>query len=348
MTNERVKNKETIQSKVTAPSLQGRAGGESKSSGGESKSSGGESITVIKVGGAVVEDPAQLATLLDNFAAIPGPKVLVHGGGRTATALAAQLGIESRMVGGRRITDAQTLRVVTMVYAGLVNKNIVAQLQARGINALGLTGADLNLIRAHRRPVTHDGTDFGYVGDVDSADGQRLRQLLELGITPVIAPLTHDGHGNLLNTNPDTMAQTIATALASAQPNCPLSIVHSQSPSPTTPTALNDKPSTLNESPSALNESPSPLNAKRTTLTFCFELPGVLRDPADPTTLIPRITEAQLSALIADGTVSGGMIPKLQNAFAALHAGVATVRITNIHNLTAGTIIMLGEQDALM
>ena len=333
-----MKNEEYSQSKVTAPSLQGRAGGESKSSGGESKSSGGESITVIKVGGAVVEDPAQLATLLDNFAAIPGPKVLVHGGGRTATALAAQLGIESRMVGGRRITDAQTLRVVTMVYAGLVNKNIVAQLQARGINALGLTGADLNIISAHRRPVTPDGTDFGYVGDVDSADGQRLRQLLELGITPVIAPLTHDGHGNLLNTNADTMAQTIATALASAQPNCPLSIVHSQFPSPS---PLNDKPSALNESPSTLNDKPSTLNAQRTTLTFCFELPGVLRDPADPTTLIPRITEAQLPALIADGTVSGGMIPKLQNAFAALHAGVATVRITNIHNLTAGTLLAL-------
>ena len=333
-----MKNEEYNQSKVIAPSLAGRAGG--------------ESITVIKVGGAVVEDPAQLATLLDNFAAIPGHKVLVHGGGRTATALAAQLGIESRMVGGRRITDAQTLRVVTMVYAGLVNKNIVAQLQARGINALGLTGADLNIISAHRRPVTPDGTDFGYVGDVDSADGQRLRQLLELGITPVIAPLTHDGHGNLLNTNADTMAQTIATALASAQPNCPLSIVHSQFPSPSPlndkPSALNESPSALNESPSTLNDKPSTLNAQRTTPTFCFELPGVLRDPADPTTLIPRITEAQLPALIADGTVSGGMIPKLQNAFAALHAGVASVRITNIHNLTAGTIITLGEQDALM
>ena len=327
-----MENKEYSQSKVTAPSLAGRAGG-------ESKSSGGESITVIKVGGAVVEDPAQLATLLDNFAATPGPKVLVHGGGRTATALAAQLGIESRMVGGRRITDAQTLRVVTMVYAGLVNKNIVAQLQARGINALGLTGADLNIISAHRRPVTPDGTDFGYVGDVDSADGQRLRQLLELGITPVIAPLTHDGHGNLLNTNADTMAQTIATALATPQPNCPLSIVHSQYPTP-----LNDKPSTLNESPSAqpnFQSSIFNLQFSPPTLTFCFELPGVLRDPADPTTLIPLITEAQLSALIADGTVSGGMIPKLQNAFAALHAGVATVRITNIHNLTAGTLLAL-------
>ena len=167
-------------------------------------------ITVIKVGGAVVEQPASLSTLLDQFVRLEGPKVLVHGGGRSATALAAQLGIESQMVGGRRITDAHMLRIVTMVYGGLVNKNIVAQLQARGVNALGLTGADLNLIRAHRRPVTPEGIDFGFVGDVDSADGPRLHQLLGSGIVPVIAPLTHDGQGNLLNTNADTMAMTVA------------------------------------------------------------------------------------------------------------------------------------------
>lgn len=250
-------------------------------------------ITVIKVGGAVVEDPEQLSILLDSFVKVEGPKVMVHGGGRSATKMSAQLGIESQMVGGRRITDAEMLRVVTMVYGGLVNKNIVAQLQARGVNALGLTGADLNLIRAHRRPVTPDGIDFGFVGDVDSADGNRLLQLLQSGITPVIAPLTHDGQGNLLNTNADTMAQTVATAIA-----------------------------------------PS-------FLTFCFDLPGVMRDPADPSTLIPHINEADFQAFMADGTVAGGMIPKLQNAFAALHAGVHAVRITSIHDLQGGTLIIL-------
>lgn len=249
-------------------------------------------INVIKVGGAVVEDPAQLTTLLDEFAKIGGPKVLVHGGGRSATKLAAQLGIESHMVGGRRVTDAEMLRVATMVYAGLVNKNIVAQLQARGVNAMGLCGADMDIVRAHRRPVTPEGIDFGFVGDVDSADGRRLQQLLDAGITPVIAPLTHDGQGHLLNTNADTMAATIAVALA-----------------------------------------------RGATLTFCFELPGVLRDASDPSTLIPHLTEADFRALVADGTIGGGMIPKLENAFKALHEGVSSVRITNIENLEGGTII---------
>ena len=251
--------------------------------------------SIIKVGGAVVEDPAQLSLLLDSFVKVEGPKVLVHGGGRTATNLAKQLGIESKMVGGRRITDAEMLRVVTMVYGGLVNKNIVAQLQARGINALGLTGADLNLIQAHRRPTTPEGIDFGFVGDVDSADGSRLLQLLNAGITPVIAPLTHDGKGNLLNTNADTMAQTVATAIAA------------------TTTSVN--------------------------LTFCFELPGVMRDPADTSSLIPHLTESEFRTLVSDGTIAGGMIPKLENAFAALRAGVSSVRITNVNNLQGGTVI---------
>ncbi len=263
-------------------------------------------LNVIKVGGAVVEEPKQLAALLDEFAKVEGPKVLVHGGGRSATKLAAQLGIESRMVGGRRITDAAMLQVVTMVYAGLVNKNIVAQLQARGINAIGLTGADLNLISAHRRPVTPEGIDFGYVGDVDFADGESLFQLISMGATPVVAPLTHDGEGQLLNTNADTMAQTIAVALSK-----PIADV---------------------------NYSPDEV-----TLTFCFELPGVLRDPADPTTLIPIITEDYFQALVADGIVAGGMIPKLENAFRALHAGVASIRITNVNNLEGGTVVTLNN-----
>ena len=255
----------------------------------------GREYHVIKVGGAVVEDAEQLAILLDEFGRIEGPKVLVHGGGRTATNLAKQLGIESQMVGGRRITDAEMLKVVTMVYGGLVNKNIVAQLQARGVNALGLTGADINLVRAHRRPITPEGVDFGFVGDVDSADGAQLMRLLEMGITPVIAPLTHDGQGHMLNINADTMAQTAAVALSAVAP--------------------------------------------KVTLTYCFELPGVMRDPADPASLIPHITEESFKALVADGTIAGGMIPKLENAFAAIRAGVAAVRITHISDLQGGTVI---------
>jgi len=171
------------------------------------------SLTVQKVGGAVVENAESLAQLIRDFAAIPGPKVLVHGGGRSATALATRLGLETQMVEGRRITDDDMLKVVTMVYGGLVNKNIVAQLQAAGINALGLTGADMDVIRSHRRPLKN-GIDYGWVGDVDRADGQRLALLISEGVVPVIAPLTHDGQGHMLNTNADTMAQTVACALA--------------------------------------------------------------------------------------------------------------------------------------
>lgn len=269
------------------------------------------SATVIKVGGAVVEDPAQLAILLDEFQKIEGPKVLVHGGGRSATKLAAQLGLESKMVGGRRITDAEMLRVVTMVYGGLVNKNVVAQLQARGVNALGLTGADMNIVRAHRRPITPDGVDFGFVGDVDSADGERLQQLLQMGITPVIAPLTHDGAGNMLNINADTMAQTVAVALSRATKKGVLPV----------------------------GDSAAGLEGGSTTLTYCFELPGVMRNPEDASSLITEISEQTFRELVADGTVSGGMIPKLENAFAAIHAGVSSVRITSIHHLQGGTIL---------
>lgn len=171
-----------------------------------------EKLTVIKVGGKIVEEEATLARLLADFSAIEGKKVLVHGGGRSATRLATQLGIESRMVDGRRITDADTLRVVTMVYGGLVNKNIVAGLQARGVNAIGLTGADMNVIRSVRRPVRE--VDYGFVGDVERVDADALASLLRQGLVPVMAPLTHDGQGSLLNTNADTIAGETAKALA--------------------------------------------------------------------------------------------------------------------------------------
>lgn len=229
-----------------------------------------------------MEDEEQLARLLNDFAAIEGNKVLVHGGGRRATKVAASLGIESKMVNGRRITDRDMLEVVTMVYGGLVNKNVVARLQANGVNALGLTGADMDVLRSRKRPVK-DGIDFGYVGDVERADGKALQTLIEAGIVPVMAPLTHDGYGNILNTNADTIAGETAKALA------PFYDV---------------------------------------TLIYSFEKKGVLANPDDDDNVIPMITPADFERYKADGTVAGGMIPKLENAFAAIDAGVGRVIIT--------------------
>ena len=241
-----------------------------------------EKLTVVKVGGAVVEDEAQLTQLLKDFSAIKGKKVLIHGGGRRATQVAASLGIESKMVDGRRITDADMLSVVTMVYGGLVNKNLVARLQANGVNALGLTGADVDVIRSHKRPIK-DGVDFGFVGDVDRADGQMLSHLIQAGITPVMAPLTHDGQGHILNTNADTIASETAKALA------PYYDV---------------------------------------TLIYSFEKKGVLRNPDDDNSVIPTITRADFEQYKADGTISGGMLPKIENALSAVDAGVSKVIIT--------------------
>jgi len=170
-------------------------------------------LTIIKVGGKVVENPDSLNMLLDQFKRISGYKMLVHGGGSTATLIAEKLGIETQMVEGRRITDEATLDVVTMVYGGLVNKKIVAGLQARNCNALGLTGADLSLVRAKKRPVKT--IDYGFVGDVEEVNSRELRLLLAENVVPVVAPITHDGKGSLLNTNADTMAAEIAADLAS-------------------------------------------------------------------------------------------------------------------------------------
>lgn len=239
-------------------------------------------LTVIKVGGQVVEKQDSLAALLDDFSAIEGRKVLVHGGGKSATQLATQLGIETKMVDGRRITDAEMLKVVMMVYGGLVNKNIVAQLQARGINALGLTGADMNILLSHKR-VGAD-VDYGFVGDVDIVDGKMLSTLIEEGVVPVMAPLTHDGKGQMLNTNADTIAAETAKGLVPYYKVC---------------------------------------------LKYCFEKKGVLLNPDDEESVIPIIHKHEFEQLKADGIVSGGMIPKLQNAFNALDAGIGQVFINN-------------------
>jgi acetylglutamate kinase len=169
-------------------------------------------LTIVKVGGKVVENPESLNALLDQFCRISGNKILVHGGGRSATEMATKLGIETNMVEGRRITHKEMLDVVTMVYGGLVNKKIVALLQSRGCNAIGLTGADLDFIQAHKRPVTD--IDYGFVGDVDDVNSNELRLLINENVIPVVAPLTHDGKGNLLNTNADTIASEIAVEFA--------------------------------------------------------------------------------------------------------------------------------------
>ncbi|MGL4520056.1 MAG: acetylglutamate kinase [Phocaeicola sp.] len=171
-----------------------------------------EKLTIVKVGGKIVEETHSLQQLLADFSAIPGYKLLVHGGGRSATKIATQLGIESQMVNGRRITDAETLQVVTMVYGGLVNKSIVAGLQAKGVNAMGLTGADMDVIRSVKRPVKE--VDYGFVGDVKQVNASLLATLIGEGVVPVMAPLTHDGEGNMLNTNADTIAGETAKALA--------------------------------------------------------------------------------------------------------------------------------------
>jgi acetylglutamate kinase len=171
-----------------------------------------DKLTIIKVGGKVVEEPESLNTLLNQIHSVSGNKILIHGGGRTATEIAAKLGIKTKMVDGRRITDEETLEVVTMVYGGLINKRIVAGLQARNCNAVGLTGADLDLIRAKKRPVNK--IDYGFVGDVDDVNTRELRMLINENVVPVIAPLTHDGKGNILNTNADTIASEIAIELS--------------------------------------------------------------------------------------------------------------------------------------
>ena len=259
-------------------------------------------IQVIKIGGGVLENEAQRNAFLRQFAAIEGPKVLVHGGGRLATTMAERLGVETQMIDGRRVTDKETLDIVTMVYGGLVNKQVVAQLQTMGVNAIGMTGVDGGWMKSVKRPIKN-GIDYGYVGDVVEVNGAHLRTLLDNGLTPVIAPITFSADGLLLNTNADTVASETAVGLVESR---------------------------------KLNVEGREANVQ---LTFCFEKAGVLRDADDESTLIPRITRESYKQLLADGIVSGGMIPKIDNAFAAIEHGVQSVRITHASNLQGGTVI---------
>lgn len=253
-------------------------------------------LTVIKVGGKIVEESESLNDLLNKFATIEGAKALVHGGGRSATRIASQLGIESTMVNGRRITDEAMLQVVTMVYGGLVNKGIVAGLQAKGINALGLTGADLSIIKSEKRPVKD--IDYGFVGDVKEVNDTMLANLVQLGIIPVMAPLSYSKEHGLLNTNADTIAAETAKGLAKHY---------------------------------------------ATTLIYCFEKKGVLFDENDDNSVIPIITPKLFEEYKEKGIIQGGMIPKLENAFDALHAGVKQVIITQAADLglNCGTKVVL-------
>ena len=237
-------------------------------------------LKVIKIGGNVVDNPDKLTEFLSAFAGLNGPKILVHGGGKIATAISKALGIETTMIKGRRVTDAETIKVVTMVYAGLINKDIVNKLNARRCNAIGLCGADGKLILSQRRsPIP---VDYGFVGDPQDVNSQLLASLIEQGFTPVIAPITTDGNGTLLNTNADTVAQTIATAMAKHMD---------------------------------------------TELVFCFEKKGVLSDVEDENSVISAIDKNDFERLKADGTISDGMLPKIENAFNAIAGGVKKVVI---------------------
>lgn len=257
-------------------------------------------LSVVKIGGNIVDNPIALKSFLEDFRQMDGKKLLVHGGGVMASKVSAELGIETRMVNGRRVTDEETLKVVTMVYAGWINKTIVATLQGIGCNAIGLTGADGNVIPSVRRsPVP---IDFGFVGDPDPAktNGNFISQLLENDVTPVFCAITHDGQGSLLNTNADTVAYTVAAACSSNY---------------------------------------------QTTLYYCFEKEGVLKDINDPDSIISAIDRSAFEQYRKDGIIADGMIPKLENSFRSMEKGVDNVVILHAKNLLTGkgTVLLRKE-----
>ncbi len=237
-------------------------------------------LYIIKVGGNIIDDEQKLSSFLSAFASLEENKILVHGGGKLATRLAEQLHIPQQVVEGRRITDAETLKIVTMVYAGYINKNIVAKLQSNNCNAIGLSGADGDAILAHKR--THPVMDYGFVGDVDAINTKLISSLLQQNLAPVFAPITHDQQGQLLNTNADTIAQELAKGLSADY---------------------------------------------EVTLIYSFEKEGVLLDVNDDQSVIPVIDPSSYKKLRAEEKINSGMIPKLDNAFAALSSGVSKVII---------------------
>lgn len=245
-----------------------------------------DKLYIIKIGGNIIDEEEKLSDFLQSFASVSSSKILVHGGGKLATKLAAQLGIEQQMIEGRRITDAETLKIVTMVYAGYINKNIVAQLQALNCAVIGLCGADGNLIQSHKR--SHASIDYGFVGDVDAINTALLQNLLAQNINVAVAPITHNKEGQLLNTNADTIAQEIAQAMSS------FFEVH---------------------------------------LIYSFEKSGVLLDADDDTTVIPSLHSDYYQQLKEQQLIFAGMIPKLDNAFAALNKGVHRVVIGKAEEL---------------
>ena len=257
-----------------------------------------EKLFIVKIGGNIIDDEKTLSSFLADFAEIDGRKILVHGGGKLATRMAEQLDIPQQVVDGRRITDAATLKIVTMVYAGYINKNIVAQLQANNCNAMGLCGADGDSILAHKRK--HPVMDYGFVGDVDTINTSLLESLLEQHITIVFAPITHDQQGQLLNTNADTISQEIAKAMSTAYD------VH---------------------------------------LIYSFEKPGVLLDAEDDTSVISELNPAYYQKLKSEQNIFAGMIPKLDNAFAALKSGVKTVVIGKANALKS---LITGKQGTII
>ncbi len=260
-----------------------------------------ENLYVIKIGGNIIDDEEKLNAFLQSLASVKSYKILVHGGGKLATKLADTLGIRQQLIDGRRITDAETLKIVTMVYAGDINKNIVAHLQSRGCDAIGLSGADANIIRAHKRPPSGaGGTDYGFVGDIDEVNTRRLMQFINSGLTPIIAPITMNAEGQLLNTNADTIAQEIAKSMSGYYD---------------------------------------------VQLVYSFEKSGVLLDANDNTTVIPSINPSYYATLKEEKKIYAGMIPKIDNAFAALNSGVKNViigkaeELANLINNSSGTKI---------
>ena len=252
-----------------------------------------KSLTIVKVGGNIIDDDVKLKIFLSAFAAIKGLKILVHGGGKLATQLANDMQIPQQMIDGRRITDEATLKIVTMVYAGWINKNIVASLNALNNPAIGLTGADGNCILAHKRK--HEQIDFGFVGDIDRVNTSVFIQLLDQSLSIVVAPITQDQQGQLLNTNADTIAQEIAKTLSETYD---------------------------------------------VSLIYSFEKKGVLSDINDENSVIYKLDLDTYQSLKNQRLIFAGMIPKLDNAFAAVAAGVNRVVIgegTSLAALLEGT-----------